>query len=157
MQRANRIIYFLINFLWAFSIVISSLLIVDEIETTTHLLNTIASISVGIFQIYGGYKLFKGDLIIPILATCFFLFNIDLVGFKFVSETLAYIIVGVENAELLFNGQLLNDPTLSTNLSFSQVSFKSISFNFLASFQIGLLLFEYEKENGLATYFNSNV
>lgn len=149
MQKANRLIYLLINIIWAASIILSVLMTIGGIKTLTHILNVSLSLFIASFQIYGGIKLLKGNLLIPIVAAAFFLINIDLEGLKYICTTLGYFLIGIENGELVIDGQLFNNPTILINLSLSAFTFNSISFNLFTSAQIGLLLFEYEKQKGL--------
>lgn len=145
MQKGNRLIYLLINITWAASVIISIFMTLGGVQSLTHILNICVSFTIASYQIYAGFKLLKGNLLLPITATAFFLVNIDLEGLKYICTTLVYFLVKVENSDFVIDGQLFNDPTILINLSLSAFTFNSISFNLFASGQIGLLLFEYEK------------
>lgn len=144
MSKVNKIIFVLINIIWGIAVVISGFFHLRGISSFVHFLNTIVLFFVAFFQFYGGVKLWKGNMIIPIIATCFFLISIDLEGFKFVTTTFCYLLLEINTSGATINGTVMGDPTILINLSFSPITFNRIAFNILAVVQVGLLLYEYD-------------
>ncbi len=134
----NGIIYLGINCLWAISIFLIAPSGFAKSESVIHILNISLILLIAIFQIFGAYKLYKGNFIIPIIATIFFVFSMDFEGFKFVTKTLFYVLMVITNDGVLLELQLDN-PSFLLNTSFSNLMFKSLSINLFAIFQIALL------------------
>ena len=150
MQGVNKLLYLVINVLWALSIIISFSIGIIRIKSEIFLVSAIISIAIGLFQLFGAFQLWKGKLIIPVICTTFLLLNIDLEGFKYITSTLCYFLFEINTTGATINGTILGDPTILINLSFSPINFNSVSVNILALVQIGLLLYEYDmpKEPG---------
>lgn len=143
MTIVNRIIYVLINLLWAISLllIIPSLFQNADNQLYVYLSAFIFLILV-IFQFYGAYSLFKKSYLIPIIATAIFILNFDFGGFKLVTDTLLYLKTEVfANGDFVFNFQL-DDPSAVINLTFKSFSFEMVGINLLAIMQLGGLIAE---------------
>jgi len=149
MNKVNRVIYFLINILWAISLLLSLPYLFQSagghILAYVHALMFLAFI---IIQFYGAYALFKKSYIIPLIATALFIVNFDFVGFKFITNTLIYLKTEVfVNGDFALNFQI-DDPSAVINVGFKSFSFEMVGINILAILQvIGLIAEKNEHES----------
>lgn len=143
MNRINRVAYFLINILWAISILLSLPYLFQSTDGQLFAyVNSFIFLALVIVQFYGGYALYKKSYLIPLIATGLFIVNFDFVGFKFITNTLIYLKTEVfVNGDFSLNFQI-DDPSAVINISFKSFSFEMVGINTLAVLQIVGLLAE---------------
>ena len=147
MNKVNRVVYFLINILWAISLLLSLPYLFQS--AGGHVLaymHTFIFLAFIVIQFYGAYKLYKKSYLIPLIATALFMINFDFEGFKFITNTLIYLKIEVyTNGDFAFNFQL-DDPSAIINMGFKSLSFKMVGINILAVLQVIGLLAEKNKD-----------
>lgn len=140
MHKANLTFYFLINCIWAISMILTNIIGLFINTNFQFLLNLGITLLIALFQILGAYKLWNKGYDIPILATFLLLFQIDITGFKFIPQTLTNLFMKYEPYKLIINGRLIDDPNMLINLSFSSFQFQSIAINLVVLMQLALLI-----------------
>jgi len=139
----NKALFILINLSWVVVVFFSlvKFTLSGSLEFSFNIVTTATFILIMIFlQVFGFFRLNKGETTIPILAVILLAFIIDLDGFRHINVFLANIFIVIDASRgLVFEGTL-EGPRTNLNFRFSDFSFKQIGFNGVAYIQMFFLL-----------------
>lgn len=99
----NRILYLILNIFWGTAILLALPDYFIQLESFSKLVTVIILLCVVTLQFLGGYKLYKGFLLLPIIACSIFVFSFDFQGIKlFISNTI-YFYIEIKEGLLIIN------------------------------------------------------